>query len=160
MTSFDDAFKLLIGNEGGYSNNPRDPGGETNWGITKRTAIANGYTGEMRLLTLTEAKRIAKSEYWDKYHCDDFDPRLAYQIFDIVYNGGYPIKWLQLSLGIAADGICGQLTLDKIKTVNILVLIAKINAYRLLYYTSLKTWPEFGKGWANRVANNILEGLK
>ena len=43
MSDFDKAFELLIGNEGGYVNNPKDPGGETNWGITKAVAVANWY---------------------------------------------------------------------------------------------------------------------
>ena len=38
----------VLSHEGGYVNHPKDPGGETNWGITKRTALANGYTGAMR----------------------------------------------------------------------------------------------------------------
>jgi len=56
-TAFDTAFERLIGHEGGYVNHPDDPGGETNWGITLRTAREQGYTGEMRDLTRGEAKR-------------------------------------------------------------------------------------------------------
>ena len=56
MNSFDDAFDALIGNEGGYSNNPKDPGGETMWGITARVARAAGYTGPMRDLPRDTAK--------------------------------------------------------------------------------------------------------
>ena len=52
MSSFDDAFKALIGSEGGYSFNPADPGGETMWGVTARVARASGYAGPMKDLPL------------------------------------------------------------------------------------------------------------
>mgnify|MGYP002715655281 FL=1 len=58
--NFDKAFDILMVHEGGYSNNPRDPGGETMWGITSQVARKHGYMGPMRDLPLTEAKRIAK----------------------------------------------------------------------------------------------------
>ena len=70
MSDFDKAFDLLIGNEGGYVNNPKDPGGETNWGITKAVAVANGYAGDMRTMPKETAKSIYKKMYWDKLQCD------------------------------------------------------------------------------------------
>ena len=60
MSDFDKAFELLIGNEGGYVNNQKDPGGETNWGITKTVAVANGYAGDMRTMPKETAKGIYK----------------------------------------------------------------------------------------------------
>ena len=68
MNSFDRAFDLLIGNEGGYVNNPKDPGGETNWGITKTVAVANGYTGDMRTMPKETAKCIYKKMYWNNWN--------------------------------------------------------------------------------------------
>src|SRR6266478_2656628 len=63
--NFDSAFAALIGNEGGYVFDPRDPGGETMYGITSRVAAKHGYAGAMRDLPLELAKSIAKTEYWD-----------------------------------------------------------------------------------------------
>lgn len=65
MSTFDDAFTALIGNEGGYSFNPADPGGETMWGVTARVARGNGYPGAMKARPLSAAKQIAKTAYWD-----------------------------------------------------------------------------------------------
>ena len=64
MKDFNEAFDALIGNEGGYSNNAADPGGETMWGITKRVAVASGYMGQMKDLPRETAKQIAKKNYW------------------------------------------------------------------------------------------------
>jgi len=70
MSDFDKAFDLLIGNEGGYVNNPSDPGGETNWGITRAVAVDNGYTGSIKLMPKETAKGIYKKMYWDRLRCD------------------------------------------------------------------------------------------
>lgn len=156
MRTFDDAFKILMNSEGGYSNNRDDPGRETMYGVTCKVARANGYKGSMVDLPLEFAKKIAKDSYWDKYKCSEFDFSIAFNIFDTAYNGGYPIKWLQLAVGVNADGIIGPATIDAVRKANASTVVAKFNAYRLQYYMSLKTWGVFGKGWTNRVANNML----
>lgn len=158
--AFESAFASLIGNEGGYVNNPKDPGGETMYGVTARVARAHGYTRAMRELSLDTAREIAKAEYWDKFQCDDLDPRIAFEVFDTAYNGGYPIKWLQLAVGAKPDGKLGPATIAAVKAAETMTVIARFNAYRLSYYTSLKTWPDFGRGWANRIAHNLLLGAK
>ena len=56
--TFDEVFERTIGHEGGYVNNPKDPGGETNWGITIKTARENGYTGSMKSMSRLQAKEI------------------------------------------------------------------------------------------------------
>lgn len=160
MAVFDDAFTLLIGNEGGYSNHPDDPGGETMYGITARVARANGYAYPMKDLPLEKAKQIAKAEYWDKYHCDEFDPRIGFQVFDAAYNGGHPIQWLQGATGVNPDGVIGPVTIAAVKAADPHVIIMRFNAYRLKYLGGLKTWPTFGRGWANRIADNLLSGAK
>lgn len=158
MSSFDDAFDALIGNEGGYSDNPNDPGGETMWGVTARVARAYGYTGPMRDLPRDTAKAIAKKLYWDPLHLDEFDPRVAFQIFDANYNGGHPVIWMQGAAGAAVDGLIGPATIAAAKATDPLRFILRWNALRLRYYTVLRTWLTFGKGWVNRIANNLMKG--
>ena len=155
---FDDAFTELMGNEGGYSNNPADPGGETMWGITKCVANLHGYTGAMQDLPQSTAKTIAKAVYWDPYLCDQFDPRVAFQVFDTAYNGGEPVKWLQEAVGVTPDGIIGARTIAAVRSTDPLKTIMRFDAQRILYLTSLKTWPTFGKGWMNRIAHNLQLG--
>lgn len=158
MSSFDDAFDALIGNEGGYSNNPADPGGETMWGVTARVARAYGYMGPMRELPRETAKAIAKKLYWDPLHLDEFDPRVAFQIFDANYNGGHPVIWMQGAAGAKVDGLMGPATIDAVKAADPLRFILRWNSLRLRFYTSLRTWLTFGKGWVNRIANNLMTG--
>ncbi|WP_175741444.1 glycoside hydrolase family 108 protein [Burkholderia ambifaria] len=158
MSSFDDAFDALVGNEGGYSNNPKDPGGETMWGVTARVARAAGYAGAMKDLPRDTAKTIAKRLYWDPLQLDQFDPRVAFQIFDANYNGGHPVIWMQGAAGAKVDGIIGAATIAAVQSTDPLRFILRWNALRLNYFTSLATWPTFGKGWSRRIANNLTKG--
>ncbi|MFM0628845.1 glycoside hydrolase family 108 protein [Paraburkholderia xenovorans] len=158
MSSFDDAFDALIGNEGGYSNNPADPGGETMWGVTARVARAAGYTGPMKDLPRDTAKAIAKKLYWDPLRLDELDARVAFQIFDANYNGGHPVIWMQGAAGAKVDGLIGPATIAAVQATDPLRFILRWNALRLRYFTSLRTWLSFSKGWANRIANNLLKG--
>lgn len=158
MSSFDDAFTALIGNEGGYSNNPADPGGETMWGVTKVVAVANGYLGNMHSLTLNQAKVIAKTQYWDKYQCDQYDSHIGFQVFDAAYNGGHPAQWLQQAAGVTPDGVIGAMTINAVKSIDPMKIIMRFDGYRLQYLANLTTWPTFGHGWVNRVSNNLFKG--
>lgn len=155
MSSFDNAFTTLIGNEGGYSNNPDDPGGETMWGVTARVARGWGYNGDMKDLPLDTAKAIAKKFYWDPYQCDQFDPRIGFQVFDAAYNGGKPAQWLQQAAGVTVDGVIGAITTAAVRASDPLKIVILFNASRIAYYTSLGTWENFGRGWSNRIANNL-----
>lgn len=141
-------------------NNPSDPGGETNWGITARVAIGYGYTGAMKDLPKETAKAIAKKLYWDPLHLDTFDPRVAFQIFDANYNGGHPVIWMQGAAGAKVDGLIGPATIAAVQNTDPLRFMMRWNSLRLSYFTSLKTWLTFGKGWANRIASNLLVGAK
>lgn len=163
VNAFDDSFTALIGNEGGYSNNPADPGGETMWGITARVARKHGYDGPMRDLPLDTAKAVAKAEYWDAVRGDELSPRLAFQLFDTCYNSGAgeAVMLLQRSLGVAADGRFGPATMAAIRAFpDEDKLIGRFDANRLLFLADLGTWPNFGRGWARRIANNLLRAMQ
>jgi lysozyme family protein len=159
MSSFDDAFAALIGNEGGYVNNPADPGGETMWGITARVARANGYAGPMKSLSLETAKSIAKAVYWDPLHLDEFDPRVAFQMLDANYNGGQTVKWAQAASGAAVDGKMGPATIAALKAVDPHTFVLRFLAQRLRYLKGLKAWPTFSRGWTERIASNMERGV-
>lgn len=158
MSSFDDAFDALIGNEGGYSFNPKDPGGETMWGVTARVARVFGYMGAMKDLPRDMARNIAKRMYWDPLKLDGVDPRIGFQCLDANYNGGHVIVWMQQACGVKADGVFGEQTQQAMRAVDPLRFILRFNACRGNYYTMLTAWATFGKGWARRVFNNLLKG--
>lgn len=160
MSVFDDAFDALMGNEGGYSCDPRDPGGETMYGITARVAQAYGYTGAMKDLPLPMAKAIAKTTYWDALRCDELPAAVAFQVFDACYNSGQKeaAQWLQQAAGVYVDGHVGPLTVEAVGKIDPDKIVLRFDAYRLDFMASLPTWPAFGRGWARRIANNLLKG--
>lgn len=152
--NFDTAFEKLIGHEGGYSNDPHDPGGETKFGISKRAYPAL----DIRNLTLADAKAIYKRDYWDRAQCDRLPPELAFDVFDAAVNSGIgqAIRWLQRSVGVADDGYVGPLTLGAlVRDDDPSAVQARFNGHRLAFMTNLSTWQTFGKGWARRIAANL-----
>lgn len=158
--NFDQAFDRLLGHEGGYVNDPRDPGGETNWGITVAVARAEGYSGPMRELPRDTAKAIYKAKYWAPVRADELPDSVRFDVFDAAVNHGVSqsSKWLQRAAGANPDGVIGAQTVAAARSAGPLIAAA-FNGYRLQFYTDLNTWPTFGKGWARRVASN-LQNLK
>lgn len=155
--TFDEAFERLIKHEGGYVNHPDDLGGETNWGITLRTARAEGYTGTMRALTREQAKAIYRAAYWDRARAEQYDPAIGFQVFDAAVNHGIgnAVRFLQRAAGVADDGAVGAITLAAIHAMPVTDVLTRFHAERLDFYTKLSTWPAFGKGWVRRVVGNL-----
>ncbi|WP_338912035.1 glycoside hydrolase family 108 protein [Mycetohabitans rhizoxinica] len=155
MSTFNDAFEQLIGNEGGYSNHLQDSGGETIWDTIQRVALAGGYTSPMQDLPRETAKHIAKALYWDPLHCDSYDARVAFQVLDANYNGGPVVIWMQQASGALADGKLGPETIAAVQAIDPELFILRFVAARLAYLTALQTWPSFGRGWVRRIATNL-----
>jgi lysozyme family protein len=155
--NFDQAFDTLFGHEGGYANNSADPGGETMWGVTRRVALQEGYTSEMRAMQRDTAKAIYKKRYWDEMRCDSMPDALKFHLFDAAVNSGVKqaVTWLQRAMDVGDDGVLGPLTLDAAKRANGLRLAVKFTGERLDFMTNLPTWGAFGKGWARRIAANL-----
>lgn len=151
--NLEDSLKHLLGNEGGFVDNPKDPGGATNYGITQRVAKAHGYNGDMRNLPLNTAINIYKSDYWAPIKADQLPDALRFHVFDAAVNSGpgQAIKWLQSAAGVTVDGAIGPKTLAASANVS----PAKYSAIRLRFMTDLPTWSTFGKGWARRIAANL-----
>lgn len=153
--NFDNAFEALIGHEGGYVNHKKDPGGETKYGISKRQyPLIN-----IRDLTLDTAKAIYKRDYWNKVRGDELPYDIAFEVFDAAVNHGVgrATKWMQGCLDVNVDGLIGPKTLAAASTSDLYEFRCRFNGTRLLFFTDLKTWESFGRGWARRVANNLLK---
>lgn len=155
--TFDEAFTRLLGHEGGYSNNPADPGGETMWGVTIAVARANGYAGPMRDLPVDLSKAIYLRSYWTPAGCDSVPESIRFDLFDMAVNAGVKtaIKALQRAAGVSADGVLGPVTLAAVAQINGDRLRLRFNAARLRAYADAKAWPTFGRGWVLRVASNM-----
>lgn len=166
MTSFDDAFTAVIGVEKGFQDNPADPGNWTGGRVgvgtcrgTKYGISAARYPDiDIARLTLDQCKALAKRDYWDVFHCDEFDGAIGFQVFDAAYNGGHPAQWLQQSVGVNPDGRIGPATLAAVTAADPVRVVARFDAYRLMYMADCDNWPSFGRGWARRIAANLMRG--
>ncbi|MDO5606020.1 MAG: glycosyl hydrolase 108 family protein [Paracoccus sp. (in: a-proteobacteria)] len=143
------AFVLRERIEGGYVNDPRDPGGETNFGISKRS-----YPREnIRALTRERAIQIYKRDYWDKPGCDKLPPKLAVALFDCAINQGAGIapKLLQNALGVNADGTIGPVTAGAAAKADQDDAAIQFLGWRLRRYAFTANASTYMRGWSNRV---------
>ncbi|MFN0297757.1 glycoside hydrolase family 108 protein [Acinetobacter albensis] len=168
--TFDQAFERLIGHEGGYSIDSKDPGnwtgGKVGVGILKGTKYgiaANTYPNlDIKNLTLAQAKQIYKKDWWDKLGADQLHSAIVFQLWDFAINAGKKraVMELQQAVNIKADGIIGPKTIAAVQNENLNDVLLTLTAERLRFYTSLGTWPTYGKGWTNRVADNLKYAAK
>lgn len=158
---FDSYIERVLSSEGGYVNHPSDPGGETNWGVTKRTAQSAGYHGSMRAMTRDQAIEIYRIHFWDRYGLDRIGGAVSFQVFDAAVNHGWgnAVRMLQRAVGSADDGIIGPITIRKANEMNPSKAVLNFNAERINFYTKLSNFSHFGRGWVNRVAENLRYGV-
>jgi lysozyme family protein len=164
--NYDHCLEMILHHEGGYVNHPKDPGGETNLGVTKRVWEEHGGTKDMKDLTVEDVAPIYKKSYWDRVKGDELPAGLDLCVFDFGVNAGTgrAAKYLQNLVGATADGAIGPATL---RTVNAYVQVeglgATIDAYqsaRQGYYEKLSTFETFGKGWTRRVIETTSSAHK
>lgn len=153
--TFDDAFLLLIGHEGGYVNDPRDPGGETKFGISKRAYPME----DIRAMTMERAKVLYLRDYWGPAGCDAVPGPIRFDLFDAAVNSGpkTAVKLLQRAVGEVDDGLLGPRTLTAAGSMPGPRLVARFNAQRVRLITSLSDgwWDAFGRGLMRRIADNL-----
>ncbi|ETR79275.1 secretion activator protein [Afipia sp. P52-10] len=171
--NFDRSLKIVLTYEGGFSNHPSDPGGVTLEGIIQR--VYDGYRDRVgkprRALTpsmrgtadwIAERNAIYRAQYWQPVQGDQLPAGIDVTVFDgAVHSGPYQsVIWLQRALGMRdVDGHLGQATLAAVHAhPDHDALIADMLSRRLGMLKNLKTWPTFGKGWSNRVANLLQIG--
>jgi lysozyme family protein len=155
--NWEKSFQMVLKHEGGYVNNPKDPGGMTNLGVTKK--VWEEFVGhevdeaEMRALTPELVKPLYKKNYWDKIKGDDLPSGVDYAVFDAAINSGpgRAAKWLQACVNVYADGVIGDKTKQAVRNKDPKELINDYCAYRLAYLKMLQTWQTFRKGWERRV---------
>ena len=156
--NFDDSFTRLLGHEGGFVDDPRDKGGATCWGVTEDVARVDGYTGPMRDLPQSVAREIYRARYWDSVRADELPDSVRFDAFDAAVNSGVrtAVMWLQASAGVAVDGALGPKTLAAVNAAGPMAA-ARFNGARLDAMTNMSEWPTFSRGWARRVAANLMQ---
>lgn len=169
-SSFERSITLVFGHEGGYVNDPADPGGPTKYGITQKTLSAwRGKpvsAAEVQGLTLAEASKILQAQYWRPVRGNDLSSGVDHAMFDYAVNSGpaQAAKTLQRIVGVEVDGIIGARTLAAANNRTAAQLIDALCDARLVFLRGLRTWKRFGKGWASRVervrreAKGLLNG--
>jgi lysozyme family protein len=160
------SLKHLLKSEGGFTNDPRDPGnklpdgraGSTMLGVTQATwenFIGKRVTQEqMKQLRPESVGPIYKVKYWDAVKGDELPAGLDYLMFDFAVNAGpgRAAKIMQEALGVTADGVIGRITMKAISEADPHDLIERFSDAKEAYYRSLKTFETFGKGWLRRVS--------
>lgn len=156
--NFEVAFDRLIGNEGGYVDDPNDPGGETKWGISKRSYPHL----VIKDLTRDDAKEIYRKDFWQRVNASKLPGSVAFQLFDFAVNSGIEtaVRHLQRAIGVADDGNWGpnsQAAADATSETDMIMLLL---AQRIRFMVRRKNWPAHGAGWMNRIATNLEYGAK
>ena len=155
--NYDKCLETILHHEGGYVNHPKDPGGETNLGVTKKVYQEHGGTKDMKDLLVEDVAPIYKKGYWDKMKCDDIPSGLDLCLFDFGVNAGpgRAAKFLQSMIGTTVDGGIGPNTLAKleeyIRENGEHEAVNKYQEMRQKYYEQLSTFATFGRGWTRRV---------
>lgn len=165
--TFDQAFARLIKTEGGLSMDPDDPG---NWtggrkGVgelkgTKYGIAANTY-GDIDIanLTLDQAKAIYYRDWWLKAGGDDLDGAIMFQLWQFAVNAGMSTakRCLQRAVRVADDGKIGEITIEKVNSMDVNDVLFRLLAQEIRHYTSLRDgFIKYGRGWMNRIAE-VLE---
>ena len=158
--------------EGGFVNDPRDSGGATNMGVTLNTWKSQGYdkngdgkidVTDLKLLTKDDVvERIMRPHYWNRWKADRInDQRVANLLVDWVWlSGKYGITIPQRLLGVAQDGIVGEVTLAAVNGRKAKFLVDALYQARVAYLQQLVAKrPKdqvFMKGWMNRL-NDLMK---
>jgi lysozyme family protein len=149
--AFDKAFDRLMGHEGGYTNNPADPGGETNWGISKRSYPDT----DIKNLTRDQAGALYLRDFWQPL--GDTHPAIKGQVFDFAVNSGMQtaIRKLQAAIGVADDGHWGPMSAKALAAMDVNDVLMRFMAQRLRFWVKCSAWPTMGAGWVNRGAKQL-----
>jgi len=172
MDAFDYAFQQTLGLEGGFSDDPDDKGGRTNYGITEAVfrdalnrMVISGVS-DIKDLTTAQAKAIYKTDYWLKIRLNDVrDISIAAEIFDTAVNMGttMAIKIAQRALNflgerLEVDGVPGPKTIDALNrwsAKDARALFVCLNGYQFIRYVEIVTnnasQMKFSRGWTKRV---------
>lgn len=156
--SFEIAINRILGHEGGYVFDKNDPGGETKWGISKRSYPHIG----IKELTREDAIQIYFTDFWQKIKLGTLPSSVVYQMLDFAVNSGIntAIRKLQKAIGVADDGYWGPVSTARVIQISECDLIMLILAERIEFMTSLRNWEFHGKGWSRRIATNLRYGAR
>lgn len=164
---FDQCIPLVLKHEGGWVNDPRDPGGATNRGVIQATydwwRDKQGKPRQsVRNITDDEVHAIYRRDYWDEIRGDNLPAGVDYAVFDFAVNSGInrASRYLQEVARVAADGKIGPATIAAVKALPAATIINGLCDARMAFLRRLDTFPTFGKGWTARVSDVRAKALE
>ena len=154
--NFKRCLEFVLRHEGGWADDPHDPGGATMKGVTLLTYKA--YLGrlpskdELRNIPDEHLIDLYKVRYWDNARCDDLDAGVDMVVFDMAVNSGVgrSSRILQRCVGATPDGAIGPKTIALTKGIMPRDLAIRFSTERRNFYKTLETFDRFGKGWLRR----------
>ena len=163
--NFARALALVLKSEGGWSDNPADPGGATMKGVTltnfRRYVKADATKADLRKISDEQIGTVYRRFYWDAVAGAELPGGLDYAGFDFAVNSGpgRAAKYLQAIVGANQDGRIGPATLSAVKARPAGAVIDALCDARLAFLMRLPTWPTFGRGWSDRVGSVRTQAL-
>ncbi|TPN43429.1 MULTISPECIES: glycosyl hydrolase 108 family protein [unclassified Mesorhizobium] len=164
--NFARALALVLKSEGGWSDNPADPGGATMKGVTlanfRRYVRADATKADLRQIGDDQVATVYRRFYWDAVLGAELPDGIDYAVFDFAVNSGpgKAAKYLQAAVGAVQDGRIGPATLGAARAKPAGVVIDQLCDARLAFLKRLPTWATFGRGWSERVRSVRADALK
>jgi lysozyme family protein len=164
--SFEACLPVILAAEGGFVDDPSDPGGATNLGVTRATLSSwlgrPATIAEVEALTPAAVAPIYLARYYDAAHAGDCPAGVDLMVFDEAVNQGVgrAIASLQAAAGAPRDGAFGPVTRAAVAASTPAHLIRSIAADREAHYRALPTFPRFGRGWLARLASTTDAALR
>lgn len=164
------AIKRVLEHEGGFGDDPRDPG---NWtggaqGVGELNGTKYGISAakfpdlNIRNLTEAEAIKIYRELYWNKCSCDSLPPALAVMTFDAAVQHGADKEshdapaMLQRSLGAIPDGNIGPKTLEAANKLDVKKSLRNFFVERVIHYSNNRNWTVYKQGWMKRLGDVMI----
>ena len=163
QNNFQKCLDLVLKSEGGWVNNPADPGGETNLGVTKK--VWEEWVGHevktMKGLTPADVAPMYQAKYWMACYANQLPMGVDYMAFDAAVNmgPGRAVKLLQEAMGCVPDGVIGPRTMQLIAQKDPKDVVDAYSNRNTSFYESLPTFGTFGKGWLKRVEDVKFNAL-
>jgi lysozyme family protein len=163
--NFARALALVLKSEGGWSDNPADPGGATMKGVTlanfRRYVKADATKADLRRIGDGQVAIVFRRFYWDAVLGSELPDGVDHAVFDFAVNSGpgRAAKYLQAAVGVAQDGRIGPATLAAVKARPAGIIIDTLCDARLAFLKRLPTWATFGRGWSDRVRSVRVQAL-
>lgn len=153
-SAFPRALEHVLAEEGGYVNDPADPGGETKYGISKRAHPEL----DIKALTPTQAAEVYRASYWNVIRGDELPPAVALAVFDGAVNQGPAVaaKQLQAAVGTAQDGAIGPRTIAATRSKPVKDVLVDVLVGRVYRYIGLPGFARYGRGWLRRVIRTAM----